>query len=135
VTTGGFDSHANQNGSQPALLQAVSESVAAFYADLGARGMDGDVLTVMWTEFGRRVRENASGGTDHGTATPVFVFGGGVQPGLYGEPSPLSSLDEHGDLRFTTDFRSVYSTVLARWFGVDPTDVLAGSFPGVPFLV
>jgi uncharacterized protein (DUF1501 family) len=134
VTTGGFDSHANQQGTQPALLQAVSEAVAAFYADLAARGMDGDVLTIMWTEFGRRVRENASGGTDHGTATPVFLFGGGVQPGLYGEQPSLGRLDENGDLRFTTDFRSVYATLLARWFATDPKDVLQGTFPELPFL-
>lgn len=134
VTTGGFDSHANQNGSQPQLLQAVSDSVSAFYADLAARGMDQDVMTVMWTEFGRRVRENASGGTDHGTATPVFVFGGGVRPGLYGDPPSLSALDEQGDLRYTTDFRSVYSTVLASWFGVDPKDVLGDRYPNLPFL-
>ncbi|MSP22373.1 MAG: DUF1501 domain-containing protein [Dehalococcoidia bacterium] len=134
VTTGGFDSHANQKGSQPALLQAVSEAVSAFYADLTARGMDGDVLTVMWTEFGRRVRENASGGTDHGTANPVFLFGGGVHRGLYGEQPSLGHLDENGDLRFTTDFRSIYATLLARWFATDPKDVLPGSFPELPFL-
>lgn len=134
VTTGGFDSHANQQGSQPGLLRAVSESVSAFYADLAAHGMDSDVMTLMWTEFGRRVRENGSGGTDHGTATPVFLFGGGVKPGLYGEQPSLDRLDENGDLRFTTDFRSVYATVLARWFGTDPKDVLGGSFPELAFL-
>ncbi|MCC6238187.1 MAG: DUF1501 domain-containing protein [Dehalococcoidia bacterium] len=134
VTTGGFDSHANQAGTQPQLLQAVSDSVGAFYADLAAHGMDHDVITVMWTEFGRRVRENASGGTDHGTATPVFVFGGDVRPGLYGDPPSLHALDEQGDLRYTTDFRSVYSTILSMWFGVDPRDVLQGAYPTLSFL-
>lgn len=134
VTTGGFDSHANQQGSQPNLLKGVSEAVSAFYSDLAGHGMDADVLTLMWTEFGRRVRENASGGTDHGTATPVFLFGGGVRPGLYGEQPSLARLDDNGDLRYTTDFRSIYATVLSRWFATDPKDVLAGAHPELPFL-
>ncbi len=133
VTTGGFDTHAGQANTQTALLQGVSDAVAAFYADLAAREMDGDVLTVMWTEFGRRVRENGSGGTDHGTATPLFLFGGGVQAGVYGETPSLASLDQ-GDLKFNTDFRSVYATLLARWLRVDPRDVLQGSFPELPLL-
>jgi uncharacterized protein (DUF1501 family) len=135
VTTGGFDSHAGQANSQPRLLRAVSESVAAFYADLAARGIDGEVLTLMWTEFGRRVRENGSAGTDHGTATPVFVMGGGVRGGLYGETPSLGNLDDNGDLKFTTDFRSVYGTLLARWFGTDPKDVLGAAYPELPLFV
>jgi uncharacterized protein (DUF1501 family) len=132
VTTGGFDSHAGQASSQPRLLQAVSESVAAFYADLTARGIDQDVVTLVWTEFGRRVRENGSAGTDHGTATPVFIIGGGVKGGLYGETPSLRDLDDNGDLKFNTDFRSVYGTLLARWFGTDPRDVLGTAFPELP---
>ncbi|RLT34639.1 MAG: DUF1501 domain-containing protein [Chloroflexi bacterium] len=132
VSTGGFDSHSGQDNTQPALLRAVSEAVSAFYADLAARGMDQDVLTVMWTEFGRRVKENGSTGTDHGTATPLFVIGGGVTGGLYGETPSLRNLDGNGDLKHSTDFRSVYATVLEQWFATDPKDVLGGSFPALP---
>lgn len=135
VTTGGFDTHSGQAGTQPGLLRAVSESVSAFYADLAARGMDADVTTLMWTEFGRRVRENGSGGTDHGTATPVFVFGGGVRGGLYGDTPSLRDVDENGDLKFSTDFRSVYSTLLSRWFSTEPRDVLGASYGDLGFMV
>lgn len=134
VTTGGFDTHSGQAGTQPGLLRAVSESVAAFYADLAARGMDSDVVTLMWTEFGRRVRENGSGGTDHGTATPVFLFGGGVRGGLYGETPSLRDLDENGDLKFNTDFRAVYATLLSRWFNTDPKDVIGAPYRDLGFL-
>jgi uncharacterized protein (DUF1501 family) len=133
VTTGGFDTHAGQANTQQNLLQGVSDAVAAFYADLAARQMEGHVLTMMWTEFGRRVRENGSAGTDHGTATPVFLFGGGVRGGIHGETPSLASLDQ-GDLKHTTDFRSVYATLLARWLQTDPRDVLQGSFPELGFL-
>ncbi len=134
VTTGGFDSHAGQAGSQPGLLRGVSESIAAFYADLTARGMENDVLTLVWTEFGRRVRENGSGGTDHGTAGPVFLVGGGVRGGLYGETPSLRNLDGGGDLKFNTDFRSVYATILERWFQADSKDVLGARFATLPML-
>lgn len=134
VTTGGFDTHSGQGGTQPGLLRAVSESVSAFYADLAARGMDSEVTTMMWTEFGRRVRENGSAGTDHGTATPLFLFGGAVKGGLYGETPSLRDLDENGDLKFNTDFRSVYSTLLERWFKADPKDVLGASYRDLGFL-
>lgn len=132
VSTGGFDSHAGQANTQPALLRAVSEALSAFYGDLAAHGMEQDVLTLMWTEFGRRVKENGSAGTDHGTATPVFVLGGGIKGGLYGETPSLRNLDENGDLKYSTDFRSVYATVLDRWFGADPKDVLGTAYPTLP---
>jgi uncharacterized protein (DUF1501 family) len=134
VTTGGFDTHAAENAAQPALLRGVSEAVAAFYADLGAQGLASDVLTMMWTEFGRRVRENGSLGTDHGTAGPVFLMGGGVRGGLYGEAPSVRDLDGNGDLRFTTDFRSVYASLLVGWFATDPRDVLDAAYPTIPFL-
>ena len=135
VTTGGFDSHVGQANSQPGLLRGVSESISAFYADLAAHGMDKDVLTLVWSEFGRRVKENGGGGTDHGTAGPVFLVGGGVRGGLYGETPSLRNLDGGGDLKFNTDFRSVYATILERWFKTDPKDVLRAAFPTLPILV
>lgn len=129
VTTGGFDTHARQTQDQGNMLGTVSDAVRAFYDDLDAHGRTADVTTLAWTEFGRRVHENGSGGTDHGTATPVFLFGGGVRGGLYGDPPSVAALDGNGDLRFTTDFRSVYATVLERWFAVDPALVLGARYP------
>lgn len=132
VTTGGFDTHAAESGTQANLLKATSDAIAAFYADLTAQGLSNDVLTMTWTEFGRRVKENGSQGTDHGTAGPVFLVGGGIKGGLYGETPSVRNLDSNGDLKFNIDFRSVYSTVLSRWFGTDPKDVLGTAFPELP---
>ncbi len=132
VTTGGFDTHSNQTRLQDALLGNVSDALLAFYDDLTAQGIADQVTTVVWSEFGRRVKENGSGGTDHGTAGPMFVVGGGVRPGLHGEQPPLSNTDANGDLKFTTDFRSVYASVIAQRFKIDPADVLGGSFPTLP---
>ena len=132
VTTGGFDTHAGQATTQANLLKGVSDALGAFYADLEARELHDDVATLVWTEFGRRVRENGSGGTDHGTAGPVFLVGGGVRGGLHGEPSSAARPDGNGDLQFTTDFRSVYASLLAQWFRADPAYVLDGRFPELP---
>jgi uncharacterized protein (DUF1501 family) len=86
-----------------------------------------------FSEFGRRVAENASRGTDHGQASPLFLIGGGVKGGLYGDVPDLGSLD-NGNLRWTTDFRSVYATVLERWLGRPASPVLGGAFPAIPVL-
>ena len=132
VTTGGFDTHSNQTSVQNGLLGGVSNALLAFYDDLQAQGIADQVTTVVWSEFGRRVKENGSRGTDHGTAGPMFVVGGGVRPGLHGEQPSLSNTDANGDLKFTTDFRSVYASVIAQRFKIDPADVLGGSFPTLP---
>jgi uncharacterized protein (DUF1501 family) len=131
VTTGSFDSHSNQVTTHP-LLGEVAEALAAFEADLEAHQTADDVSTLVWTEFGRRVRSNGSGGTDHGTAGPVFVLGGSVQGGLYGEPAALDDLDGNGDLRFTTDFRSVYASVIEQWLGADADTVLGSCYSQLP---
>ncbi len=128
VTTGGFDSHSEQDSTHPQLLTAVAEALAAFEA----HGTADDVATLVWTEFGRRVRGNGSGGTDHGTAGPVFVLGGSVRGGLYGEPASLNNLDENGDLRCTTDFRSVYATMIEQWLGADAGAVRGACYPQLP---
>ena len=132
VTTGGFDSHAAQDRTQPRLLGGFSDALLAFQDDLDAHGLGSEVATMVWTKFGRRVRANGSGGTDHGTAGPLFLLGGGVRGGLHGEPSPLTTLDDNGDLRFTTDFRSVYASVIEQWFGQDASAVLGGRYPQLP---
>ena len=132
VTTGGFDTHSGQAAGQARLLQTVSDAVGAFYADLAAQEAAEDVSTVMWTEFGRRVKENGSGGTDHGTATPMFVVGGGVTSGFYGDQPSTLSTDSNGDLKYTTDFRSVYASIVEQRFGVASKDVLGQSYRTLP---
>ena len=132
VTTGGFDTHGNQSGTQNNLLGIVSNALLAFYDDLALQGRAKNVTTLVWTEFGRRVKENGSRGTDHGTAGPVFIVGGGVKAGLHGEQPSVGSLDDNGDLKFTTDFRSVYASIIAQRFGADPRDVLGQSFAPLP---
>jgi uncharacterized protein (DUF1501 family) len=134
VTLGGFDTHSAQGMDQPKLLQDLAEGLTAFYADLTAHNAADNVVVMTWSEFGRRVEENASAGTDHGTAAPLFVLGNAVQGGIYGEPPDLNDLDSAGNLKFTTDFRSVYATVLDRWLGAPATSVLGGSFGDQAFL-
>ena len=133
VTQSGFDDHADEAGAHPRLLAELSDAVAAFYADLGALRRADRVLLMTFSEFGRRPQENGSHGTDHGTAAPMLIVGGAVKGGLYGETPSLTDLD-NGNLKFTTDFRSVYSTVLANWMGADPTAAVLGTFPTIPFV-
>jgi uncharacterized protein (DUF1501 family) len=131
VQHGSFDTHAAQKPTQDRLLAEFSDSVKAFYDDLAAHGDDKRTLTMTFSEFGRRVAENASRGTDHGEAAPVFLVGGGVKGGLYGSHPSMETLD-NGDVTFTTDFRSVYATVIEKWFGRPSSGVIAGTFPTMP---
>jgi uncharacterized protein (DUF1501 family) len=130
VTLGSFDTHTTQRVTQDRLLADFANGMSAFYADLAAHGNDGRVLTMTFSEFGRRVEENASRGTDHGTAAPVFLIGGGVAGGVYGEHPSLDDLAA-GNLRFGTDFRRIYATVIERWLGRSTTGIIAGSFPAI----
>jgi uncharacterized protein (DUF1501 family) len=134
VTVGGFDTHADQANAHAQLLGELAEGLAAFYTDLEAHGMAENVVVMTWSEFGRRVHENASGGTDHGTAAPLFVLGSAVTGGIYGEPPDLGHLDTFGNLSYTTDFRSIYATVLDRWLGAPAAAVLGGDFGSQGFL-
>ena len=133
VTIGGFDTHANQLVDQPRQLGILSTALYTFYSDLKAKGLDSKVLIMTWSEFGRRVKSNASQGTDHGTAAPVFFIGTPVKGGLYGQRPSLGNLDD-GNLRYTVDFRSVYATALESWLGVSSRDVLDGNFETIPLL-
>ncbi|MDB5093980.1 MAG: putative Twin-arginine translocation pathway signal [Candidatus Eremiobacteraeota bacterium] len=133
VSIGSFDTHAGQRAQQDRLLGYLGDGLLAFYADLSAHGLDRKVMTMTFSEFGRRVAQNASNGTDHGTAMPLFVIGGGVKGGIYGEHPSLTDLDR-GDLKFSTDFRSVYATVIERWLGRDPGPVLGGAYPSLAFV-
>jgi len=129
----GFDTHGRQQKKHEDLLATVDGAVSAFLRDLAGTPMADKTLVMVFSEFGRRVAENGSKGTDHGTAGPMFLAGPAVKGGLYGQHPTLSDLDE-GDLIFNTDFRSVYSTVIQDWFGVDPTRVLDGTYPTLPCL-
>jgi uncharacterized protein (DUF1501 family) len=133
VRIGGFDTHASQVGDHERLLSDVAESIRAFYRDLQAHGRDGNVVIMTWSEFGRRVTENASSGTDHGSAGPMFVVGTPIKGGLYGERPSLGDL-ERNNLKFTTDFRSVYATVLEDWLGAPSELLLGGRYERLPFL-
>ncbi|NDF84223.1 MAG: DUF1501 domain-containing protein, partial [Actinobacteria bacterium] len=111
VSLGGFDTHANELSAQSALLGTVSYSISKFMSQMRAIGRSRDVTIMVYSEFGRRVRANASDGTDHGTSGPVFVIGERVIGGFHGEQPPLNQLKDD-DLAVTTDFRSVYGSVL-----------------------
>jgi uncharacterized protein (DUF1501 family) len=133
VQHGSFDTHVSQKGTQNNLLREFSDAISAFYADLAAHGNAGRVLTMTFSEFGRRIEENAGRGTDHGEASPLFLIGGGVKGGLYGTLPDLGATNM-GNVRFTTDFRNVYATVLERWLGRPSAGVLRGSYPTIPAL-
>jgi uncharacterized protein (DUF1501 family) len=128
VQLGGFDTHATQFNQQALLLGQLGDALSAFEQDLAAIGKQDDVLVMTFSEFGRRVAQNGSNGTDHGTAEPIFLIGTSVAAGLHGVYPRLRDLDDNGDLRFSTDFRSVYAAVLGDHLGLDPTPVLAGNY-------
>ncbi len=130
VQHGSFDTHVNQKATQERLLGELSDALSAFYGDLAAHGNDKRVLTMTFSEFGRRIAENASRGTDHGEASPLFLIGGAVKGGLYGSLPDLAQ-NNMGNLRYSTDFRSVYATVLERWLGRPSQKILGGSFAHV----
>jgi len=136
VTMGGFDTHAGQggeNGRHAQLLTQFGAAVRSFMADLKAQGNDGRVLTMSFSEFGRRVGQNASQGTDHGTAAPMFLFGPMINAGVLNAHPSLTDLDA-GDLKYTVDFRSVYTGVLANWLKADAKTILGGHFDAAPVI-
>ncbi|MEW6127845.1 MAG: DUF1501 domain-containing protein [Acidobacteriota bacterium] len=140
---GGFDTHADQidgtnrlAGQHAGLLQDFSDAIKAFYDDMAEHGLANNVLMMQWSEFGRRVNENKSVGTDHGTMSCMFVIGGQVQGGIYGRQPSLAGadLDDAGDPKFTLDFRSVYATILDKWLTSDSKGILNGQFENLGFL-
>ncbi|TNC19959.1 DUF1501 domain-containing protein [Amycolatopsis alkalitolerans] len=128
VSLGGFDTHADERATQQRLLTSLDGALAPFLQRLAKTDRGRQAVVLVYSEFGRRVAANASDGTDHGTAGPVFLAGNGVRGGFYGAQPSLTDLD-HGDLKESTDFRAVYATVLERVLGTDPGRVLGG-FPG-----
>lgn len=134
VSLSGFDTHAAQKRQQQRLLQQYSEGMKAFMEDLQQNNLLNDTLVLTFSEFGRRVKQNASGGTDHGTANNLFLMGGNLrQKGFFNAGPDLSRLDA-GDLQYQIDFRQVYATVLNDWLNVDAAKVLNGRFTGLPLL-
>jgi uncharacterized protein (DUF1501 family) len=133
ASQGGFDTHAGQINTHERLMSELNEAVSAFVADLKQQGNFDRVLLMTFSEFGRRVQENANNGTDHGAAAPMFVLGGAVKAGLFGKHPSLTDLD-HGDLKFNTDFRSVYGTVLDRWLKAPSEIVLGRKFAALGIL-
>ncbi|HJN12255.1 MAG: DUF1501 domain-containing protein [Pirellulaceae bacterium] len=130
VLQGGYDTHAGQKARHDRLMTDLGDGVAAFQKDLAAQGNAERVLTLSFSEFGRRVKENWSQGTDHGTAGSLFLFGPGVKAGIHGEAPSLAEDDlDRGDLKHKIDFRSVYATVLEKWLGTQSQSVLDGEFP------
>lgn len=133
VEVGGFDDHADEKLQHERMLTQVDEGLTAFYQDLEAQGLQDRVAIMVFSEFGRRVKENGSGGTDHGTAAPMFVIGGKVKGGLYGSYPNLNNLD-NGDLKYEVDFRSVYSTLVDSWLQGDTATVLGKSYENLKFI-
>jgi uncharacterized protein (DUF1501 family) len=133
ASQGGYDTHQGQNGTHHRLLDELAKALAAFCTDLQNKGLFDRVLVMTFSEFGRRVAENASKGTDHGTAAPMFLAGGALKPGLYGKQPGLDHLDA-GDLLYNTDFRSVYATILAHWLKAPVQPILGRDFNKLTFV-
>ena len=135
TSLGGFDTHFNQEGRQDRLLNVYAESMDAFVKDLQQNNTFKDTIILTFSEFGRRVKQNAANGTDHGTANNVFIIGENLKKkGIYNEAPNLTDLDENGDLKFTIDFRRIYATLLKEWLEVDAELILTNTFKPLSFL-
>jgi uncharacterized protein (DUF1501 family) len=134
LSLGSFDTHVNQAGRQQRLFSEMNEAIQAFITDMKANHRFNEVLLLTFSEFGRRVAQNASGGTDHGTANNMFLISGGLKKaGLINGMPDLGRLTE-GDLRYQLDFKSVYATVLNKWLGADDRKILGGLFEQLDFI-
>jgi len=134
VSLGSFDTHVGQKGRQEKLFDEMSGGLAAFVKDLQQNNCFKDTLIMTFSEFGRRVKENASGGTDHGTANNMFLISGSLaKPGIFNETANLKDLDE-GDLKYRVDFRSVYATVLNKWLKADDAKILGSQYDKLNFI-
>ncbi len=133
VSLSGFDTHANQQNVHQRLLGQLAQAVAVFKDTMQAAGRWQSVVVMTYSEFGRRPAENYSRGTDHGTAAPLFILGGRVVGGLYGNQPSLADL-ENGDLKFNIDFRRIYTTIARRWWGVNPEFLSGGPYPPIDCL-
>jgi uncharacterized protein (DUF1501 family) len=134
VSLGSFDTHVNQQDQQKKLFKEMNEAITAFVKDLKSNNRFDDVMLMSFSEFGRRVSQNASGGTDHGTANNMFLIGGGLkQKGLINALPDLSDLQD-GDLKYKVDFKDVYATILNKWLGADDKKILNKQFNFLDFV-
>jgi uncharacterized protein (DUF1501 family) len=134
VSLSGFDTHVGQQNQQGRQLKIYADAVAAFIKDLKQSGKLDDTLVMTFSEFGRRVEQNASNGTDHGTANNILIYGGKLtKAGIYNDAPDLATLD-NGDLKYQVDFRDVYATLLDKWLGVNNSQVLNKNFTGLNFV-
>jgi uncharacterized protein (DUF1501 family) len=133
VELGGFDTHTDQRNRHDALMRRLDAALDAFLDDLARSEAGRELVVLVFSEFGRRLKENGSRGTDHGVAAPMFVAGSAVKGGLYGKHPSLSELDE-GDLRHTVDFRAVYAAIIEGWFGVRHEGVLGKRYEPLPLV-
>lgn len=134
VSLGSFDTHINQSNQQQRLFTEMNDAIKAFNDDLKREGRFEDVLLMTFSEFGRRVKQNASGGTDHGTANNMFLVGGGLKKkGLINELPDLTALDD-GDLKYQLDFKNVYATILKNWLGADASGILGADYSTLDFV-
>jgi len=133
VSQGGYDTHTNEAPTHDRLMGELGDSLQAFCNDLKAQGNFNRVMVMTFSEFGRRVAQNASNGTDHGAAAPMFVLGGAAKAGLFGQYPSLTNLNG-GDLIYNVDFRSVYATILERWLKAPSQVVLGRKFPLMPIV-
>ncbi|WP_405205516.1 DUF1501 domain-containing protein [Aquimarina sp. LLG6339-5] len=132
---GGFDSHVNQVNSQDRLLSVYSKAIGALVKDLKKNDRFKDTLILTFSEFGRRVKQNGSHGTDHGAANNVIAIGGSLKKvGIYNELPNLANLDANGDIKYTIDFRSIYATILNNWLEVDDQQILSNHFNKLTFI-
>lgn len=135
TSLGGFDTHVNQLNTQKRLLKVYAEGIETFVEDLKANNTFKETLILTFSEFGRRVKQNANTGTDHGTANNVFIIGKALKKqGVYNKSASLSDLDDNGDLKFEIDFRTIYATVLNKWLEVNDKTVLNKSFQQLDFI-
>ena len=137
TSVGGFDTHANQAGGHANLLSGVAQAIEAFQEDIKLLGVQDRVVLMTFSEFGRRVNQNGSAGTDHGTAAPLFIIGRNVYGGVYGNNPDLSDLDNNGDLKYEYDFRQLYATLLTQQLGMPADrmpDVLIRGFDTLPLI-
>ncbi|ACO44860.1 DUF1501 domain-containing protein [Deinococcus deserti] len=133
VSLGGFDTHAGQRADQDELLGILAGGLSAFQADLERQGLADGVIVMGFSEFGRRVAENDSAGTDHGKGSVMFALGKSVRGGIHGDSPDLENLSD-GDIRYKQDFRGVYEGALTRWLDLDARAILGGNFPGPQWL-
>lgn len=129
TSLGGFDTHANQLNSQKRLLETYSNGISAFVKDLKNSGTFKDTIILTFSEFGRRVKQNAANGTDHGAANAVFLMGENLKtPGMFNKYSSLVDLDNNGDIKYEIDFRQIYTSLLDKWLKTDTTKIISGNF-------